>query len=105
MAAGMFSSRRKHPASGRVRTIAITIAGRGGKGLENIERRDSPRRIRTAQMPVKLCHRDDDTPRGMQKMLPTSGGPPNRNNICRGDTVEALWICHAAVAPAKVTPP
>src|SRR5436305_7680582 len=105
MAAGMFTSRRKQPASGWVRTIAIPVAARRGTRHENIERRDSPRRIRTAQIPVKLCHRGEDTPRGMQKMLPTSGGPPNRNNTRRGDTVEALWICHAAAEPAKVTLP
>src|SRR6185369_1984325 len=59
----------------------------------------------TAQTPEKLCHRGEDTPRGLQKMLSTSGGRPNRNHSHGRNTVEALWICHAAAEPVKVTPP
>src|ERR1043166_9832133 len=46
MAAGMFSSRRKQPASGWVRRIAILVAARRRTRLDNIGRCDNRRRIR-----------------------------------------------------------
>jgi hypothetical protein len=105
MAAGMISFGRKQPASGWVKARTTAGTARRGKRHENIERCDSDRRIRTAQTGEKTG-RCRETDPNIGKRLATSSGLPNGNNGRLGDTVEALWICHAAaVYPRQITPP
>src|SRR6476660_5128697 len=104
MAAGMISFGSKQPASGWVKTRTTAGTARRGRRHENIERCDSDRRIRTAQTGGKTGRcRETETKIG--KRLATSSGPPNGNRDERCNTVEALWICHAAVQPRQITPP